>query len=94
MDLKGDEMVPRPLGETVHGARSGEVIHVDYRCVDQSGPLKGDAVEKADGPKNILVTVDDVGNSTWSEPSESCTAVLTAKDFARLMQGSIWYCRD
>ena len=43
MDSKAGEKVPRPLGETVHGKRPGEVTHFDYLHVGTSGPLGADA---------------------------------------------------
>ena len=30
MDSKAGEQVPRPLVETMHGTRPGEVVHFDY----------------------------------------------------------------
>ena len=30
LDSKAGEKVPRPLEETVHGTRPGEVVHFDY----------------------------------------------------------------
>eukprot|EP00903_Cladosiphon_okamuranus_P017345 g15980.t1 len=49
MDSKAGEMVPRPLGATVHGKRPGEVLHFDYLHVGQSGPLGGDGLDETRG---------------------------------------------
>ena len=79
MDSKAGEKVPRPLGETVHGTRPGEVVHVDYLFVGESGPLGGDGLDEDDGYKYILVMLDDMSNWVWLEPTGACTARVTAQ---------------
>ena len=37
-DTRSGEVVPRPLGETVHGTTPNEVVDFDYLHVDESGP--------------------------------------------------------
>ena len=46
MDSKAGEKVPRPLGETVHGTRPGEVVHFDYLYVGASGLLGDDCLDE------------------------------------------------
>ena len=79
MDSKAGEKIPRPLGETVHGTRPGEVVHFDFLYVGESGPLGADGLEEVDGHKYILVMLDDVSNWVWLEPTGACTARLTAQ---------------
>ena len=59
MDSKAGEKVPRPLGETVHGTRPGEVLYFDYLYVGDSGPLGKDRLDEGDMFKCILVMMDD-----------------------------------
>ena len=42
-DSRADEVVPHPLGETVHGTMPGEVVHFDYLYVGESCPLASHA---------------------------------------------------
>ena len=79
MDSKAGEKVPRPLGETVHGTRPGEVVHFDYLYVGESGPLGDDGLDEEEGFKYILVMMDDMSNWVWLEPTGACTARLTAQ---------------
>ena len=37
MDSKAGEKVPRPLGETVHGTRPGEVVHTTNSMLERAG---------------------------------------------------------
>ena len=83
MGLKAGEKVPRTLGEMVHGTRTGEVLHFDYLCVGDSSPLGKDGLDEGDMFKYILVMMDDLSNFVWLEPTESCTAALTAKHLLR-----------
>ena len=53
MDSKAGEKIPRPLGETVHGTRLGEVLHFDFLYVGDSGPLGKDGLDEGDGFKYI-----------------------------------------
>ena len=76
MDSKAGEKIPRPLGETVHGTRPGEVLHLDYLYVGDSGPLGKEF-------KYVLVMMDDSSNFVWLESTESCTAASTAKHLLR-----------
>ena len=79
MDSKAGEKVPRSLGETVHGTRPGEVVQFDYLHVGASGPLGDDGLDEDGGYRYILVMMDDMSNWVWLEPTEACTARLTAQ---------------
>ena len=83
MDSKSGEEVPRPLGETVHGTRPGEVLHFDNLYVGDSGPLGKYGLDVRDEFKYILVMMDDLSNFVWFERTESCTAASTAKHLLR-----------
>ena len=37
-DTRSGDVVPRPLGETVHGTAPNEAVHFDYLYVGESGP--------------------------------------------------------
>ena len=71
--------MPRPLGETVHGTRPEEVVHFDYLHVEASGPLGDEGLDEDGGYQYILVMMDDMSNRVWREPTEACTARLTAQ---------------
>ena len=79
VNSKTDEKIPRPLGETVNGTRSGEVLHFDYWYVGDSGPLSNEELDGGDDFKYILVMTDDLSNFLCLEPTGSCTAGSTAK---------------
>ena len=78
MDSKAGVKIQRPLGETVHESRPGEVLHFDYLYVGDSGPLGKDGLDERNGFKCILVVMDDLSNFMRLEPTESCTAASTA----------------
>ena len=46
MDSKAGEKAPRPLGETVHSTRTGEVVHFGYLYVGASGPMGDDGLDE------------------------------------------------
>ena len=79
MDSKAGEKMPRPLGETVHGTRPGEVVHFDHLHVGASRPLGYDGLDEDGGYRYILVMMGDMSNWVWLEPTEACTARLTAQ---------------
>ena len=83
MDSKAGEKIPRPLGETGHGRRPGEVLHFDHLYVGDSGPLGKGGLDEGDVFKYILVVMDDLSNFVWLEPTESCAAASTAKHLLR-----------
>ena len=78
-DSEAGEKVPRPLGETVHGTRPGEVVHFDNLHVGASEPLGDDGLDEHGGYRYILVMMDDISNWVCLEPTEACTARLTAQ---------------
>lgn len=63
VDSKVGEMVPRPLGKTVHGMKPEEVLHFDSLYVGDSGPLGADGLHEGEGFKYFLVMVDELSNS-------------------------------
>ena len=80
MDSKSGEKVSRPLGETVHGTRPGEVVHFDYLHVGASGPLGEDGLDEDEEYRYILVIMDGMSNWVWLQPTEVCTARLTVQN--------------
>ena len=79
MDSKAGKKVPRLLGETVHGTRPGKVVHFDYFHVGANGSLGDDSLDEDKGYRYILVMMDDMSDWVWLEPTEACTARLTAQ---------------
>ncbi|CAM9844330.1 unnamed protein product, partial [Sphacelaria rigidula] len=67
-------MFPRPLGETVHGTTPNEVVHFDFLCVGESGPLASQGLSEDAGFPYILVIMDDLSNFVALEPVAVCTA--------------------
>ena len=59
MDSKAGEKIPRPLGEMVHGRRSGNVLHFNYLDVGDSGFLGKDGLDEGNRFKYILVMIDE-----------------------------------
>ena len=62
MDPRAGGKIPRPLGETVHGRRPGEVLHFECLYVGNSVPLGKDGLDEGDGFKYILVTIYDLSD--------------------------------
>ena len=77
-DTRSGDVVPRPLGETVHGTAPNEVVHFDYLYVGESGPLASQGLSEAGGFRYLLVIMDDLSNFVCLEPVEVCTAEATA----------------
>ncbi|CAM9290605.1 unnamed protein product [Sphacelaria rigidula] len=65
-DSRASDVVPRPLGETVHGTTSNEVVHFDFLYVSESGPLASQGLS------------EDAGNFVALEPVAMCTAASIA----------------
>ena len=61
LDSKAGEKVPRPLEETVHGTRPGEVVHFDYLYVGASGPLGDDGLDD-NGRFRFILMMDNMSN--------------------------------
>ncbi|CAM9419279.1 unnamed protein product, partial [Scytosiphon promiscuus] len=77
-DTRSGDVVPRPLGETVHGTAPNEVGHFDYLYVGESGPQASQGLSEDGGFRYILVIMDDLSNYVSLEPVEVCTAEATA----------------
>ena len=71
--------MPRPYGDTVHGTAPGEVAYFDFLYVGSSGPEGSEGLPEEDGFRYILVIMDDLSNFVSLEPTEACTAEVTAK---------------
>ena len=78
-DSRAGDVIPRPLGETVHGTMPNEVVHFDYLYVGKSGPLASQGLSEDAGFRYILVIMDDLSNFVTLEPVAVCTAELTAE---------------
>ena len=77
-DTRSEDVVPRPLGETVHGTARNKVVHFDYLYVGESGPQASQGLSEDGGFRDILVIMDDLSNFVSMEPVEVCTAEATA----------------
>lgn len=49
VDSKAHEMIPCPSRETVHGTKPREVLHSEYLCVGDNGPLGADGLHDRGG---------------------------------------------
>ena len=61
-DTRSGDVVPRPLGETVHETATNEVVHFDYLHVGESGPQASQRLPEDGGFRYILVIMDDLSN--------------------------------
>lgn len=77
-DSRAGDVVPRPLGKTVHGTMPNDVVHFDYLYVGDSGPLASQGLSEDAGFRYILVIVDDLSKFVSLEPVAVCTAELSA----------------
>ena len=77
-DTRSGDVVPRPLGETVHGTAPNEVVHFDYLYVGESGPQASQGLSEDGSFRYIFVIMDDISNFVSMEPVEVCTAEATA----------------
>ncbi|CAM9423298.1 unnamed protein product, partial [Sphacelaria rigidula] len=77
-DSRAGDVVPRPLGETVHGTTPNEVVHFGFLCVGESGPLASQGLSKDAGFRYILVIMDDLSNFVALTPVAVCTTEMTA----------------
>ena len=59
-DTRSGDVVPRPLGEKVHGTAPNEVVHFDYLYVGESGPQASQGLSEDGGLWYILVIMDDL----------------------------------
>ncbi|CAM9636210.1 unnamed protein product [Sphacelaria rigidula] len=67
VDTRAGAMVPRPYGDIVHGTAPGEVIHFHFMYVGR-------------GWFSVrLVIMDDLSSFVCLQPTEACTAEVTAK---------------
>ena len=78
MDSRTAKKVPRPLWETVHGARPGKVVHFDYLYVGAIRLLGDDGLDEDGDYSYILVMMHGMSNSVWLKPTGACTARLKA----------------
>ena len=69
--------MPRPYGDTVHGAAPGEAVHFGFLYVGSSGPEGSEGLPEEDGFRYILVIMEDLSNFVSLEPAEACTAEVT-----------------
>ena len=67
-DTRSGDVVPRPLGETLHGIAPNEVVHFDYLYVGESGPQASQGLSEDSGFRYILVIMDDFSNFVPIEP--------------------------
>ena len=57
-DTRSGDVVPRPLGEMVHGTAPNEVVHFDYLYVGESAPQASQGWSEDSGFRYILVVMD------------------------------------
>ena len=72
IDSKASNVLPRPLGNLVHGTEVGDVLHFDYLSLGESDAIDtGGSVDE--GYKYVLVLMDDVSRFVWLEEAVSCS---------------------
>ena len=69
VDSRAGNVVPRPLGEILHGTEVGKVLPSDFLKLDDS----------EDGYAYALVLVDDVSSFDSLQPAASCTSEVAAR---------------
>ena len=79
VDSKAGNVMPRPLGDLVHGTEVGDVLHFDYLSLRESDDI--DTGSSVDGGYNhVLVLVDDVaGRFVRLEEAVSCLMGVAAR---------------
>ena len=70
VDSRAGNVVPRPLGEILHGTEVGEVLHFDYLKLGDSD----------DGYAYVLVLVDDVSSFVSLQPAAFCTSEVAPRN--------------
>ena len=48
-DTRSGDVIPRPLGRTLHGTAPNEVVHFDYLHVGESGPQASQGLSEDGG---------------------------------------------
>ena len=81
-DSKAGKMVPRPMGEVVHGESIGEAVHFSFLYLGAGGLLGTESVEKQ-GYQYLMVIMDDLGSFVWIEEATTCTAEVAARTLLR-----------
>ena len=69
VDSRAGNVVPRPLGEILHGTEVGEVLHFDYLKLGDND----------DRYAYVLVLVDDVSSFVSLQLTASCTSEVAAR---------------
>ena len=59
---RSGDVVPRPLGETVHETAPNEVVHFDYLNVGGSGPQASQGLPEDGGFRYVLIIINDLSN--------------------------------
>ena len=67
-DKRSGDVVPRPLGVTVHGTAPNKVVHFDFLYVGESGPQASQGLSEDGGFRYILFIMDDLSNFVSMEP--------------------------
>ena len=75
-------MVPRPMGEVVHGKSVGEGVHLDFLDVGVGGPLGTKGVGK-DIYQYLMVIVDDMSSFVKMEKAAICPAEVVVRTLLR-----------
>ena len=77
-DSKAGNVMPRPLGDLVHGTEVGDVLHFDYLSLGESDAIDmGGLVDG--GYKHVLILIDDASRFVWLEEAMSCSMEVAAR---------------
>ena len=69
MTMESGEMIPRPLGHTLHADKPNELIHFDYCYMGNS----------ESGNAYVLILKDDLSGYVWLKPCEAANAESASK---------------
>ena len=69
VDSRAGNVVPRPVGEILHGTEVGEILHFDYLKLGDSDNRYA----------YVLVLVDDLSSFVSLQPAASCTSEVAAR---------------
>ena len=81
-ESKAENMVPRRMGEVVHGESVGEVVHFNFLHVGAGGSLGTKGVGKQ-GYQYLMVIVDNLSSFVWMEEAATCTAEVAVRTLLR-----------
>ena len=84
-DTRSGDVVPRPLGETVHGTAPNEVVHFASLHVGESSPQASQGLLENGVFRYIVVIMDGLSNFVLMEPVVVSTTEATAESLFNMV---------